>query len=131
MGSIRRVYVMDWGLGRSGATQVPSRGRQEGDYDDRFSCLSPVGWFRPNPFGLHDTCGNVWEWCRDLALRYSIPPRPGDGLRELQAGSQTQTIFRGASFINPARFGRSADRNALDAIVRSYDLGARPCRSVR
>jgi formylglycine-generating enzyme required for sulfatase activity len=24
-----------------------------------------VGRFRPNPFELHDMCGNVMEWCRN------------------------------------------------------------------
>jgi len=33
--------------------------------DDGFAGTAPVDAFPPNGYGLHNTVGNVWEWCAD------------------------------------------------------------------
>jgi formylglycine-generating enzyme len=44
--------------------------------EDGYAGTSPVGSFPANGFGLHDVCGNVWEWTGDWFTSDHHEPAP-------------------------------------------------------
>lgn len=99
------------------------------DFDDGFPVHSPVGTFRANRFGLHDICGNVWEWCRDGHRSYTVPGREGDGFRET-AESSRYYVLRGGSFATSCLLARSGVRLGVGGDFRDTNVGVRPVRSL-
>lgn len=94
-------------------------------WDDGFVIHAPVGSFAANGFGLYDTVGNVWEWCRDEMGAYGSE-RAGDGLRP-STGADNR-IVRGGSYSVTAVRARSAIRGGNAPEVRVGGLGCRAAR---
>ncbi len=96
--------------------------------DDGETIHGPIGQYRPNPFGLHDMIGNVFEWCLDRHSGYTIVPTEGAGERSNAANSTR--IYRGGSFANLAIEARSADRASAAPDNRAGERGVRPARAI-
>ena len=68
-------------------------------WKDGYSHAAPIGALAPNPFGLHDVHGNLFEWCQDLVMKYGeVEPEPGTGLRERPGLPNKGRAVRGGSY---------------------------------
>lgn len=73
--------------------------------EDGFEGVAPVESFPPNPYGLYDMDGNVWEWCNDLyrpdyySQSPAVNPRgPGDSY-DPEEPRTIKHVQRGGSFL--------------------------------
>lgn len=82
----------------------------------------PVGTKRPNPWGLHDMHGNVWEWCLDRWER-ALPGGSQTNNPVLPSG--TLRAARGGSWLYDPKSCRSANRDDYSTSNRCSDIGFR------
>ena len=89
---------------------------------------SEVGKFPANPFGLHDTAGNVFEWVEDC-FHNTFEDAPKDGAAVDKPGCGKRVI-RGGAWSFPVKEIRSANRWRDFPTRRSDDTGFRVVREL-
>jgi len=90
---------------------------------------APVGSFPPNPFGLYDTAGNVWEWVEDCDHdNYSGAPTDGSAWKKEGGGNCYLRVFRGGAWNYAAKGLRSSFRGRGDPGNKSASIGFRLVR---
>lgn len=95
--------------------------------DDGYVVHAPVGRFKPNPFGLYDIYGNLWEMCQDSYGEYKYAPTDGSPYED---PSTPYRVTRGGGWFYRADACRSAARNRGTTDKYSNHTGVRPAASL-
>uniref|UniRef100_UPI003AA8928F SUMF1/EgtB/PvdO family nonheme iron enzyme n=1 Tax=Thalassoglobus sp. TaxID=2795869 RepID=UPI003AA8928F len=120
---------------RAGTTSYWHSGNRESDLhgtawsqENSERKTHPVGQLAPNPFGLYDIHGNVFEWCSDWYAEETYSNSPVDD----PSGSHTgeERVCRGGSWLNPAMAIRSAYRGKKPPSERLNFIGFRAAMSI-
>ena len=87
---------------------------------------APVGSFKPNPFGLHDVSGNVWEWLEDV-WHDNYEGAPSDGSAWV-SGDGNMRLIHGGAWNYSDNWLRCSYRSGSNTSYKYFDKGFRISR---
>ena len=111
----------------NGSVEPYKGGGSKGEYRQR---TLPVESFQPNPWGLYQVHGNLWEWTEDCWIdRYTGNPGNGEA-RTTGCTDAGRRVVCGGSWHGDPQFLRSAFRARFLTRVRFNNLGFRLARTL-
>lgn len=89
--------------------------------DDGVIRLARVGTYLPNPWGLHDIYGNLWEWCSNGY----VAELPGGADPQIDEKKRGSPVIRGGGWVSRADYCRSAFRQGWQNRAEQNFIGFR------
>ena len=115
----------------SAVARTKASGNSGFGFFNRDQKTQPVGQKSPNPWGLYDLHGNVWEWVQDCWHNdYQGAPTDGSAWSTSCSGSGERRVMRGGSWVDDPRCLRSAYRGRIDPGIRHDFTGFRVARTL-
>ena len=120
-----------WGSSITASQANYNNGYTDGDgsKEENRQRTMPVESFEPNPWGLYQVHGNVWEWCEDQ-WHDTYNGAPSDGSAWVQGEDTSRRVVRGGSWVDIPDNLRSANRGWFTSVVRYLYLGFRLARTL-
>jgi len=112
--------------GKDDSADLAARAWYKDNSGDR---TQPAGGKQPNVRGLYDTLGNVAEWVQDWYGHDYYGESPAADPQGPTSGSYR--VFRGGSWLDPAKYCRVTARNSEFPVSRLHNVGFRVVRTLR